>query len=131
MQIPFFKRTKEIPVGSTQKSSHQNKRNPQQPKPAQESRDTPTALALTANGDVVVTGSTNTGGDFGELYDFYTAKYASADGALLWQNQYDGPGHFRDIPNAVAVDSGGNVIVTGYTSVSNSNVPFAAAYLAV
>lgn len=35
------------------------------------------------SGDVVVTGNSSS--------DFYTAKYAAADGALLWKKRFVGP----------------------------------------
>jgi hypothetical protein len=57
-------------------------------------------VAVDASGNVVVTGSS--GGDF------YTAKYAAADGALLWEKRY-GDGYAI----SVAVDASGNVVVTG------------------
>jgi outer membrane protein assembly factor BamB len=73
------------------------------------------AVALDADGNVVVTGySFGTGSG----YDYYTAKYAAADGALLWEKRYNGPANFDDIPRAVAVDTIGNVVVTGNSTVS-------------
>src|SRR5204863_5620365 len=47
--------------------------------------------------------------------DYYTAKYAAADGALLWEKRYSGPAGNDDIAQAVAVDASGNVVVTGYS----------------
>ena len=89
--------------------------------------DAPTALALAPNGDVVVTGFTESQPGplgLGANEDFYTIKYAAVDGAVLWEKKYSPPALFRDIPSAVAVDSGGNVIVTGYTSTANFNSYF-------
>jgi hypothetical protein len=62
------------------------------------------AVTVDANGSVVVTGHS--------AGDYYTAKYAASDGALLWERRYAGP-IGRDEPRAVAVDSIGNVVVTG------------------
>ena len=68
------------------------------------------ALALAANGDAIVTGSSWTSGNG---YDYYTAKYAAVDGALLWQ-KFSG-GEITDEPAAIALDAAGNVVVTGYS----------------
>jgi hypothetical protein len=86
----------------------------------------PSALAVDASGNVVVTGFSITIYEF-DAYeinqDYYTAKYAATDGALLWEQRYDGPGCgsncnvFRlDFASAVALDSKGNVVVTGRSS---------------
>jgi len=45
--------------------------------------------------------------------DFYTAKYAGANGSLLWEKRSEGG-------RTVAVDSSGNVMVTGYSYGTNS-----------
>ena len=72
------------------------------------------ALAVDGSGNVVVTGLSFSGN--GSNYsDYYTAKYAAADGALIWERRYDGPANTEDRPWAVAVDSSGNVVVTGYS----------------
>ncbi len=60
-------------------------------------------------GNVVITGTAGNDID----YDIYTAKYAAADGAVLWQQTYDGA--FDDEPAGLAVDVAGDVYVTGYT----------------
>jgi hypothetical protein len=79
--------------------------------------DQPVALGLDAQGNVVVTG--NSLGE-GADWDFYTAKYAAADGALLWQRRYEGPAGHEDKVAAVAVDLDGNVLVTGWSYSSHS-----------
>jgi hypothetical protein len=73
------------------------------------------AVVVDLNGNVIVTGYSAS--------DYYTAKYASANGSLLWERRYTGPptGANYDIANAVAVDTNGNVFVTGY-SVSSFGV---------
>jgi hypothetical protein len=48
--------------------------------------------------------------------DYYTAKYAAANGAILWQQRYNGPANGHDDASAIAVDASGNVIVTGTSS---------------
>ena len=70
-----------------------------------------TALAVDGTGNVVVAGSSYNGTN----NDYYTAKYAAADGALLWEKRYNGPANRGDITHAVAVDGSGNVVVTGYS----------------
>jgi len=65
------------------------------------------AIAVDGSGNVVVTGG------FG---DYYTAKYAAADGALLWEKSYNGPGNGDDWPqtkSSLAIGSDGAVYVTG------------------
>jgi outer membrane protein assembly factor BamB len=69
-------------------------------------------VAVDGSGNVVVTGYSNNT-DFNQ--DYYTAKYAAADGALLWEKRYNGPANNDDVGIAVAVDSTGNVVVTGYS----------------
>lgn len=79
--------------------------------PGGNSVDEPYAVAVDAQGNAVVTGYS----DDGTNADFYTAKYASADGALIWEKRYDDPDHGRDYAKALAMDPAGNVVVTGYS----------------
>jgi uncharacterized delta-60 repeat protein len=67
------------------------------------------ALAVDRNGNVIVTGFSDEGS-----YNYVTIKYSGA-GIPLWTNRYNGPGNSDDQPQAVAVDSSGNVFVTGYS----------------
>ena len=67
------------------------------------------AMALDAAGNAIVTGYTWSGLE----YDIKTIKYASADGAILWQNTFTGPASGIDFGIAVAVDGAGNAIVGG------------------
>jgi hypothetical protein len=53
--------------------------------------------------------------------DYYTAKYAAADGALLWEKRYNGPADGDDLPYSVVLDGAGNVIVTGSSPGSYRN----------
>src|SRR5262249_17301720 len=48
--------------------------------------------------------------------DYYTAKYAAADGSLLWEQRYDGPVHLNDTATGVGIDGDNNVLVGGYSS---------------
>jgi hypothetical protein len=71
--------------------------------------DYPTALAVDAAGNACVTGYSYGAYDA----DFATIKYSS-NGVPLWTNRYDGGIHGDDFPYGLAVDGGGNVVVTGY-----------------
>src|SRR6185436_18219599 len=75
-----------------------------------DSHDGACAVALDRNGNVVVTGS-SWNPNFNS--DYYTARYAAADGALLWERRYNGPANSHDGACAVALDGRGNVVVTG------------------
>jgi hypothetical protein len=48
--------------------------------------------------------------------DYLTAKYSS-DGTQIWAQTYNGPGDSWDYVEAIALDSDGNVFVTGITRV--------------
>ena len=69
----------------------------------------------TLKGNVVVLGTSSRGD--AASGDYYTAKYAAADGALLWEKRYNGPADGDDQATAVAVDGSGNVVVTGISDV--------------
>ena len=70
------------------------------------------AMGLDTNGNVFVTGSSVNGTNLG----YATLKYSNA-GALLWSARLDLPGNLSEVPAALAVDSSGNVFVTGSSSV--------------
>ena len=70
--------------------------------------DDPKAVAVDGSGNVVVTGYI-----YSQGWDYYTAKYAAADGALLWEKGYSGSTNLGDFASALAVDGDGNVVVTG------------------
>jgi hypothetical protein len=72
--------------------------------------DEPRAVAIDAEGNVVVTGkSWGPGGT-----EYYTAKYAAANGSLLWEQRHTGNGSVSaGSPFDIAIDHSGNVIVTG------------------
>jgi len=75
-------------------------------------------VAVDASGNVVVTGfSVYSSG----IYENYTAKYAAANGALLWEKRYNGGGQ------AVAVDANGDVVVTGTSDHDYYTAKYAAA----
>ena len=61
-------------------------------------------VTVDSSGNVAVTGYTI---GIDGYPDYYTAKYAAADGALLWEKRSNDGGE------VVAVDGSGNVVVTG------------------
>src|SRR6185295_14226040 len=66
------------------------------------------SMAVDSSDNVFETGAWNNGGN----WDYATIKYSKA-GLPLWTNRYDGPGNGDDFARAIAVDSSGNVFVTG------------------
>jgi hypothetical protein len=82
--------------------------------------DFASAVAVDSSGNVVVTGSSYNTNGFFRNYDYYTAKYAAADGALLWEKRYNGPKNGYDFASALAVDASGNVVVTGSSEGTNA-----------
>jgi hypothetical protein len=78
--------------------------------------DWASAIAVDNNGNVFVTGGSDDGNGFS---DYATIKYSNA-GLPLWTNRYDGPTQSSDSANAIAVDSTGNVFVTGESSGNGS-----------
>ena len=71
------------------------------------------ALVLDADGNVIVTGQSS---GLSTRTDFATIKY-SGQGVPLWTNRYRAPSDSA-IATAVAVDTNGDVLVTGYTYAS-------------
>lgn len=67
------------------------------------------ALAADVSGNVYVTGESDGGASY---EDYATIKYDSG-GNQLWAARYNGPGNDEDTPYAVALDTSGNVYVTG------------------
>jgi hypothetical protein len=71
------------------------------------------AVAVDENGDVIVMG-TSRGTEGSD--DFYTAKYAASNGALLWEQRYNGPTNANDhvaTTRCLAVGRNGVVAVSG------------------
>ena len=84
----------------------------------------PTDVAVDSVGNAIVTG-TSTLNNFKVTY--YTAKYATASGALIWEARSEVPGGTdttlqEDMAAQVLVDGGDNVVVTG--SSQNENIDF-------
>jgi len=77
----------------------------------------PAHIAVDSSGKVFVTGNSQHIGTLEErrYQDYATVAYSNA-GVPLWTNYYNGPDNLRDVANAIAVDSSGNVFVTGLSS---------------
>lgn len=73
--------------------------------------DHPIKLVVDSEGNLYVTGN-STGAGSGQ--DYATVKY-DMNGNLLWVAWYNGPGNRGDFPTSLAVDSHGNIYVTGYS----------------
>jgi uncharacterized delta-60 repeat protein len=85
------------------------------------SADRAQALAIDASGNVYVTGHCD-GGATNE--DYATVKY-SVDGGELWVAVYNTTQDLDDMGQAIALDSAGNVYVTGYSYRTTSNFDYA------
>jgi uncharacterized delta-60 repeat protein len=72
------------------------------------SDDFPRAMKMDKFNNIYITGST--GGTTGS--DFIIIKFNS-EGIKQWVQQYNGPGNASDYANSIALDSSGNVYVTG------------------
>lgn len=77
-------------------------------------------IAVDAGGDVIVTGGSGDQGTNG----FLTLKYSGVDGALLWETRYGNATNNPGAAQKLAVDSSGNVVVTGssYNERGNTDI---------
>ncbi len=83
--------------------------------------DEVTALALDGGGNVYIAGvswNAQTG------MDYLTVKY-NPNGNFQWEQLYTGPGNNEDRATAIAVDSRGNVFVTGESRGANTGFDYA------
>jgi len=83
--------------------------------------DSAFALGLDLNGNVYVAGRSD-GSNF--YPDYATVKYAP-DGTQLWVKRYNGPANNFDRATALAVDTSGNLYVTGTSVGSGTGYDFA------
>ena len=72
------------------------------------------SMAIDSSSNVIVTGSSWSRNYYYD-FDYVTIKYSGA-GVALWTNQYNGPTDGDDKASSVAVDTNGNVYVTGVSS---------------
>lgn len=90
------------------------------------SLDSANAAVVDRSDNVIVTGRSVGDTSMGGGQDYATIKYSST-GLPLWTNRYSGPpSYWGDFTNSVAVDSSGNVFVTGGTATiaySTAGVP--------
>jgi hypothetical protein len=75
-----------------------------------------TGIALAPSGDVFMVGSSHRIelGNQSFDNDYYTVKYGGSDGHIVWDQRFESP--YMDVPEAMAVDSSGDVFVTGYSA---------------
>ncbi|NOS69368.1 MAG: hypothetical protein HOP33_05485, partial [Verrucomicrobia bacterium] len=88
---------------------------------ATNSQDYAVSLALDGKANVYVTGYSF---GIGSGFDYVTIKYSTA-GVPLWTNMFNGAGNNDDQACSLAVDSSGNVVVTGYSRDSGGHTDFA------
>ena len=84
-------------------------------------RDFAAAITVDVVVNVYVTGQSISSGT---SYDYATVKY-DTHGIEQWVARYDGTGNYLDFAKAIAVDSDGNVHVTGYSYGSASIYDYA------
>ncbi len=80
----------------------------------------PASIATDSDGNVIVTGYTNTANG----HDYYTIKYDGADGTRLWQRTYNNAQNGSDEARKVVVDGSDNVIITGRSIGAATNFDF-------
>jgi Secretion system C-terminal sorting domain/Beta-propeller repeat len=78
-------------------------------------------LALDADSDVIITGY-QTGN--GTLFDMLTIKYDN-NGNQLWASSFNGPANSEDASNDLALDTAGNIYITGYATGPNNTSDYA------
>ncbi|MCI0450359.1 MAG: SBBP repeat-containing protein [Chlorobi bacterium] len=77
-------------------------------------------LAVSASGDVYVTGSSI---GQGSATDYATVKYNSS-GQQQWAARYNGPNNTSDDASSIVADAGGNVYVTGASNSGGTNLDY-------
>jgi hypothetical protein len=83
--------------------------------------DFASAIAVDRQGNVLVTGKSKNAAD---KFQYATVKYDKA-GNQLWVQTYVGPAASEDVPNSLAVDTDGNVYVTGQSKGVGSEFDYA------
>lgn len=69
-------------------------------------------IAIDANNNIYVTGSSDLDSTAADNLDYVTLKYNSA-GAKQWGKNYNGTANGDDVANAISFDASGNIYVTG------------------
>jgi len=82
--------------------------------------DYPSAVAFDPSGDILVAGYTSNGLN----YDYFVRKYNGSDGTVAWTDVYDVAGTGDDFASSLAVDSSGDVYVTGTAVTVSGNDDF-------
>jgi uncharacterized delta-60 repeat protein len=86
--------------------------------------DHATAIAVDRSNNVFVTGFSPRSSSFPYNNDFATLKYSSS-GVPLWTNRYIGPANADDRATGIALDTNGDVYVTGYSDVGGGTYGYA------
>jgi uncharacterized delta-60 repeat protein len=85
------------------------------------SKDSASAITVDSLGNICVTGESY----YNESdYDYATVKY-DTNGNQLWVARYNGPGNSKDSASAIAVDSLGNIYVTGESYYNETDYDYA------
>ena len=84
--------------------------------------DDAVGIAIDRDGNIYVTGPSD--GTSATYTDYATVKYDSS-GVEQWVARYDGPGNYDDYAAAIAVDSAGDVYVTGRSEGIGSSADYA------
>jgi hypothetical protein len=82
--------------------------------------DYPSAIAVDGSNNVYVTGETRSSGTSS---DYATIKYYP-NGDTAWVRSYNGTGDTMDVANSIALDSYGNVYVSGYSYASTTSFDY-------
>ncbi len=77
-------------------------------------------LAADNSGNIYVTGQSR---NSALNYDIVLIKYNSS-GSQQWVQTWDGSLNLNDIPTAITTDPSGNVYITGYTEITNTNTNY-------